>query len=499
MAEKNLIILEIANNHMGDLSHGIRIVREFGDICKDTPDFQFSIKLQYRDLDTFIHDSFKSREDIKYVKRFSEAKLSRTEFDKLIEAIREYGFKTIVTPFDEPSVRVIEEQEVDMIKIASCSFTDWPLLERIAANNNPIIASTAGASLDEIDRVVSYFMHRNKKFSLLHCVGEYPTPPEHANLSQIDLLRSRYAGIDVGYSTHEDPDNTELVKLAVAKGAVIFEKHVGIQTDKYPLNAYSANPNQIAKWIEAIRQSKIACGLRDQRISAGDSEKSSLDSLRRGMFAKKELIPGQFICNDDVYFAFPPEKDQVLANDWSKYTTFCVKKSIDADAPIYFNNLEVNNFRSKVVEIAQKVKAILKESSISVPGGVYMEISHHYGMELFTEFGLVMLTIVNRGYCKKLLIMLPGQSHPEQLHKQKEETFHLLYGQLDLTLNGESRYCSAGDVITIEPGIKHTFFTSTGAVIEEISSTHFKDDSFYTDNKINLNKNRKTLLTYWME
>jgi len=189
----------------------------------------------------------------------------------------------------------------------------------------------------------------------------------------------------------------------------------------------------------------------------------------------------------------------LLANDWSKYTTFRVKKSIDADGPVYFNNLEVNNFRSKVVEIAQKVKEILKESSISVPGGVYMEISHHYGMEMFTEFGLVMLTIVNRGYCKKLLIMLPGQSHPEQLHKQKEETFHLLYGQLDLTLNGESRSCSAGDVITIEAGIKHAFFTSTGAVIEEISSTHFKDDSFYTDEKINLNKNRKTLLTYWME
>jgi quercetin dioxygenase-like cupin family protein len=109
-----------------------------------------------------------------------------------------------------------------------------------------------------------------------------------------------------------------------------------------------------------------------------------------------------------------------------------------------------------------------------------------------------MLTIVNRDYCKKLLISLPGQKHPEQFHKQKEETFHVLYGSIELELDGQVRTCIPGDVITIEPETRHAFLSKDGAVIEEISSTHYKDDSFYTDEKIATNKNRKTLLSHWM-
>jgi len=40
--------------------------------------------------------------------------------------------------------------------------------------------------------------------------------------------------------------------------------------------------------------------------------------------------------------------------------------------------------------------------------------------------------------------------------------------------------------------------SKTGCVMEEISSTHHKNDSFYTDDSINQNTNRKTILTYWM-
>ncbi|SVD74552.1 uncharacterized protein METZ01_LOCUS427406, partial [marine metagenome] len=36
-------------------------------------------------------------------------------------------------------------------------------------------------------------------------------------------------------------------------------------------------------------------------------------------------------------------------------------------------------------------------------------------------------------------------------------------------------------------------------VVEELSTTHFKDDSYYTDQSIMENKNRKTMLAYWME
>ena len=127
-----------------------------------------------------------------------------------------------------------------------------------------------------------------------------------------------------------------------------------------------------------------------------------------------------------------------------------------------------------------------------------MEISHHYGIDKFEEYGVVSITVVNREYCKKLLIVFPGQKHPEQYHKEKEETFHVLYGDLDLELNGKWQTLKAGDVVTIERGIRHSFKSNKGVIIEEISSNHSVDDSFYTDNSISKNLNRKTFLNYWL-
>jgi len=37
-----------------------------------------------------------------------------------------------------------------------------------------------------------------------------------------------------------------------------------------------------------------------------------------------------------------------------------------------------------------------------------------------------------------------------------------------------------------------------GCVFEEISSTHYADDSYYTDPAIAANTSRKTHLTHWM-
>ena len=162
---KKLFVLEMANNHMGDVNHGIKIINEFGKITKKYS-FNFGFKLQYRDLNTFIHKSFKKRNDLKFIKRFSETKLKENEFKKLIKCMKKNGFIPICTPFDEKSVDKIIKHKFEIIKIASCSFNDWPLLEKISKTNKPIIASTAGATSDEIEKVVNFFKNRNKNFAL---------------------------------------------------------------------------------------------------------------------------------------------------------------------------------------------------------------------------------------------------------------------------------------------------------------------------------------------
>lgn len=494
-----LVVFEMANNHMGDISHGLRIIREYGQVCRQFPEFNFAFKLQYRDLDTFIHSSMRGRDDVKFIKRFSETRLSRQQFDELVNEIRANGFLAMSTPFDEASVDLIDDQNLDILKVASCSFNDWPLLERAVKSDRPIIASTAGASLEAIDQVVSFLTHRQKDFAIMHCVAEYPCADDKLHLGQIDFLKKRYPGVRIGFSTHEVPDNQEIIKMAVAKGAQIFEKHVGVPTSEYPLNAYSSSPRQVQSWLEAARYAYNVCGVGDQRSPENPAEIASLRDLRRGVFARRAIRAGEVVRDSDVYFAFPPQEGQFTANEWSKYAQCTAAVDIAADLAIGVQNSAIVDNRSLVWSAAQKVKALIKESGITFPGGTDLEISHHYGMEHFDEFGLTMLTVVNREYCKKILVSLPGQKHPEQYHEKKEETFHILYGKLDLTLDGITASYQPGDVIHVSPGVRHAFVSSTGAVIEEISSTHYKDDSFYTDEEINKNKSRKTLLTYWMD
>jgi sialic acid synthase SpsE/mannose-6-phosphate isomerase-like protein (cupin superfamily) len=495
---ENLFVLEMANNHMGDIEHGVKVIRAFGDVCRKYP-FKFAFKLQYRDLDTFIHPAMKGRDDVKYIKRFSETRLSRGDFDTLIAEMRAQGFLTMSTPFDDASVPVIESQNLDIIKIASCSFTDWVLLEAVATTAKPIIASTAGAAIEDIDRVVSFLGHRGKDFAILHCVGEYPTPSERMHLSQIDFLRRRYPDVRIGFSTHEDPSNTDIIKMAVAKGATVFEKHVGLATAKYPINAYSATPEQVDAWLRAAQDAMTICGEGNTRLPTNPAEAASLRSLQRGIFVNWPVKKGETLRREDVYFAFPPQEGQYTANDWSKYVEFTATIDIVKDAAIAPINTKQKDRREKIWDIVQRVNAFLKQSGTIVPGSADFEISHHYGLDRFDEVGLTLLTVVNRGYCKKLLVTLPGQAHPEQYHNQKEETFHVLYGEVILELDGKPMVCHPGDVVTVEPGVRHAFRSDVGVVIEEISSTHFKDDSFYTDPAIMENKQRKTLLTYWMD
>ena len=195
----NLVILEMANNHMGSIDHGEKIIRDFSSLVHDFPEFSFAFKLQYRNLDTFIRPDYVGRMDIKHVKRFEETRLSRAEQKKIVTVIKENNFLAMCTPFDNDSIPMIVEDGFDIIKVASCSFGDWPLIEEIVATNLPIIASTAGAELQTIDDVIVFFDNRNKDFILQHCVGEYPTTYEKMNLNQIDFLKKRHPNLRFGF------------------------------------------------------------------------------------------------------------------------------------------------------------------------------------------------------------------------------------------------------------------------------------------------------------
>ena len=495
-AERPLLVLDIANNHMGSVEHGLRIVREVREAVGHLG-LAIGMKLQYRELETFIHPDYVARDDVPYVKRFLETRLSVAERLELKNAITDAGFVAICTPFDEASVDLIEEHGFDFIKIASCSVTDWPLLERTVATDKPLIVSTGGASLDDLDNVVSFLTHRDKYFILMHCVAEYPTVAADLELGQILLLKQRYADVEVGYSTHEEPDSLDPVKMAVAMGATVLERHVGVATEEWPLNAYSSTPQQIREWATVIQSALVARGRAAGRHSPGAAELASLRSLRRGVFAERDIGTEGRVA--DVFLAIPSVEGQLTANELSKYRDYHALVQIPAGAPVMTRDVRIVDNREVAYRIVQRVKAYLAETGMHVPGRLELELSHHYGIDRFDEYGATIITFVNREYCKKLIVMLPGQQHPEQAHRVKEETFQVLQGELRLTLDGVASTLRVGDIVTVERRTRHAFAAPGGCIIEEVSSTHLKDDSFYTDPAIVANPDRKTLVSHWLE
>lgn len=494
----NLFIFEMANNHMGDVDHGIRIIEEFAAV-RDKFDFPCAFKFQYRDIDTFIHPDYKDRFDFKYVKRFTETRFAEENFLILKKCMEDNGFISICTPFDEVSVDKVVKHGFQVIKIASCSFTDWPLLEKIALTDKPIIASTAGASLDDIDRVVSFFEHRQKQLAIMHCVGEYPTATEHLNVGQIEFFRKRYQNVTIGYSTHEEPDNCEAIKIAVAMGAKIFERHVGVPTDKYALNAYSSTPAQVEKWMAAATAALAICGDTANRREIFAKEADDLRGLRRGVFVKNTVAAGEKIGEDNLMYAIPCFDDQVLANDVSKYTQFIAKKGIEAGQPLYWQDVETSDLRSKILAIVKEVREMLIAAKLHLPNKLDFELSHHYGIDKFHECGATIINCINREYCKKLIILLPGQSHPSHYHKKKEETFQVLAGELFIDLGDGEKAYKPGDIVVVKREQSHSFRSDIGAIFEEVSTTHYKDDSFYAEADILQNKHRKTAMTFWSD
>jgi len=491
-----IFVFDLANNHQGRVDHALRIIREIGDTVRKHQ-VRGVFKFQFRQLDTFVHPAHKKNSDNKHIPRFLETRLSRAEFETLLGAVRGEGMLAMCTPFDEESVEVITDMGFDLIKVASCSANDWPLLEKVAAANLPVIFSTGGLRLSDIDDLVSFFDHRGADYAIMHCVSIYPIPVEKTHLNQIDVLRNRYCGHVIGWSTHENPDDMVPIQIAVAKGAQMFERHVGIATESVKLNAYSSLPAQVDRWIKAWKTARALCGSTERVVDA--EEVASLDSLRRGVYAKSFIKKGNLIARDQVYFAMPYVNGHLDSGHWKD--GIVALADVAKDQPLTRTGIKIpSDPDTKVIKWAvHEVKALLNEAHIALNTEFEVEYSHHYGIQKFREFGAVIINCINREYCKKVLIQLPGQKHPAHFHKLKEETFQVLHGEMTVNVDGRVRTLKPGDICLVLPGVWHSFSTETGCVFEEVSTTHYKNDSVYKDSAINglQPHERKTAVDHW--
>jgi N-acetylneuraminate synthase len=186
-----LFVLEVANNHLGKVDRGLRIVNAYAQVVRFN-NVRAAIKVQIRDVDNFIHKDFRDRTDVRYIKKTIDTQLSVEDYGKLVTAIRKASCIPMATPFDEKSVDICCELGIQILKIASSDLNDWMLIEKIAKAKKPVIVSTGGSSLKDIDDLVRFFDNRHIPLAINHCVSLYPSEDNELQMNQNVRAPCRY-------------------------------------------------------------------------------------------------------------------------------------------------------------------------------------------------------------------------------------------------------------------------------------------------------------------
>jgi N-acetylneuraminate synthase len=335
---EDLFVLEMANNHLGSVERGLKIISAYTRVVRFN-NVRAAIKLQFRNVDTFIHKDFRQRTDIRYIKKTLDTRLDHDQIATLVNAIRQGGCIPMATAFDEASVDLCVELGLPVMKVASADLNDWFLIEKIARTKRPVIVSTGGCSLKDMDDLVTFFDNRNIPLAINHCVAIYPSEDHELELNQIDFLRQRYPSHTIGFSTHEYHDWDTSIAIAYGKGARTFERHVDIDDGTAKVSPYCSLPEQIDEWFRTWQRVRAMCGAPGtQRRMIPEKEMRYLDSLIRGVYAKRDLPAGHILGDDDVYMAVPLQKAQLSCRELMRGQVMI--KACKADAPITVDSVD---------------------------------------------------------------------------------------------------------------------------------------------------------------
>jgi N-acetylneuraminate synthase len=227
------------------------------------------------------------------------------EYYELSKYCRNTNIEFLSTPFDCDAVDYLDEL-MDVFKISSSDINNLPFIEYIAKKNKPIILSAGASNESEIDMAIRTIRcFNNQSLIVMHCVLEYPTPYEHANLNKITTLRNRYKELIIGYSDHTKPDPYyDVIKTAYNLGAIIIEKH--FTTDKKLAgndHYHAMDANDARKILDAIKYLDSIRGNED--LICLDSEKIARKNARRSIVSFGKIPMGNFLKKENVVFKRP--------------------------------------------------------------------------------------------------------------------------------------------------------------------------------------------------
>lgn len=290
-------IAEVGQNHQGDVETALEYVRIFAAAGANALKFQArsnkvlfdekSYNAIYNSENAFGETYGEHREFLELSKE--ELILVRNECHKLNTAF-------MCTPFDEESLDMLVDINVDILKISSFDVGNLPFISKVAATMIPIVMSVGGGKLVHIKKSMETIQAVHQNIALLHCVSEYPCPHDRLGLSAIKELIQEFDNIKIGVSDHFNGILSGPV--AYMMGARVFEKHVTTnRSQKGTDHSFALEPEGFRKFVRDINRVPEMTQKKSQE--ALGTEKV-FKKLGKSIVAARDIYPGETLDLDNL-------------------------------------------------------------------------------------------------------------------------------------------------------------------------------------------------------
>ena len=298
------IIAEAGVNHEGSMKLAKRLVIEAKEGGADAIKFQsYKAETLASKNSPAYWDTTKEPTQSQYELFKKHDSFWKEEMQELKNYCDEIDIEFLSTPFDVESANFLNEM-MDVFKISSSDITNKPFIEYMCSFGKPILLSTGASNLEEVKEAVGWINAFKLPLSLMHCVLNYPTPDENANLGMIAGLKKEFPDNIIGYSDHTLPKEMKVCEMATMLGAVIIEKHFTHDKslpgndhyhamDKEDLNKFKSNLENTFKILGSFK------------IEALENEEKSRLNARRSLVAAKDILKGKIIEKSDLTFKRP--------------------------------------------------------------------------------------------------------------------------------------------------------------------------------------------------
>lgn len=255
------VIAEIGHNHGGSVPVAADMIRVAAACGVD------ACKLQVRDNQNLYSPALLAQpyeNENSYGKTYGEHRAALELTDAGLATCGMVAEQSRVacfaTAFDEVSADRIVKLGMPAIKIASGGLTDLPLLRHVALTGLPVILSTGGGTMREIDAAVECLTAYTDQIAVLHCTAAYPVRDfAELNLQCIATLRDRYPGLTIGWSGHDS--GIAMSVMAYTLGARIIERHFTLnRASKGTDHAFSLEPSGLTKLCRDLKRAHEAMG-----------------------------------------------------------------------------------------------------------------------------------------------------------------------------------------------------------------------------------------------